>query len=86
MKGVWKPHRAKYTSGEEYWINNICVGSYRYYTRSKTDPVTYQVIIDLPSIKLATGEFQETQERARLRLERAVATWFRWLNEAPKGD
>lgn len=84
MQGKWVRNTGRYASGEFYKIGKIKVGSWFNPTVSKGQPQIYRAVCDLPGITLKEGTTDfATAEEAKARLERAVATWFRWLDEEP---
>ncbi len=81
-KGRWVPQTHQYCSGEDYVIGKIKVGSAFYNsTGSRAEPSKYSAAILLPGIK-QPAERYATLGQAKARLERAVAAWFGWLEEA----
>lgn len=82
-QGRWVPQTQQYSSGEDYFIGKVQVGSAFYNsTGSRAEPNKYSAAILLPGIK-QPAERYATLEQAKARLERAVAAWFGWLEEAP---
>lgn len=80
LKKEWKETRAKYGSGEELWIGKIKVGSWFNPVGSKGDPMRYRAVIDLPGITMKPETVDHPdREAAKTRVERAVDTWFKWL-------
>lgn len=82
-KGEWIQQTGQHMSGEGYRIGKVFVGS-AYYSAltSRDDPLRYRCRIDLPGMK-QPQEAYTTIDEAKARLERAVATWFRWVEEEP---
>ncbi|MDO6966965.1 hypothetical protein [Rhizobium alvei] len=81
-KFVWKRNTAQYSTGEILYIGKIAVGGWFNPTVSKGDPTLYRARIDLPSLTMsrATIDF-DNHEKARARVEAAVKTWFKWLEQ-----
>lgn len=85
MKKEWKPTSAKYGSGEELWIGKIKVGSWFNPSVPKGSDTVYRASVDLPSINMKKGTTDfPNRELAKARVERAVDTWFKWLEEEPE--
>ncbi|WP_065091482.1 hypothetical protein [Rhizobium leucaenae] len=82
MRGTWEKQTGKYQLGENYRIGKIIVGSAFYRSGSRDDPAKYAVEINLPGIKNPTDIYTNIDD-AKNRLERAVAVWFKWLEERP---
>lgn len=82
MQGVWKANTGKYTTGEVYWIGKINVGAWFNPVVSKGEPTKYRAMIELPGIKMKEGttDFNNAED-AKKRVEAAVATWFKWLEQ-----
>lgn len=79
-KIVWSPNTASYGSGEIATIGRVKVGSVFWHGSSRNNPLVWRAAINLPGITLKEGttDFADIEE-AKARLERAVATWFAWL-------
>ncbi len=80
MQGKWERQTGKHQSGENYRIGKVVVGAAFYSTTTRDDPLKYAVRLDLPGIKSPEDRYADI-EPAKTRLERAVSTWFRWLEE-----
>lgn len=80
LLGKWERQTHKYSDGENYRIGKIVVGSAFYSSTTRGDPAKYAVQIDLPGIRQPTDRYVNVED-AKARVERAVAVWFRWLDE-----
>lgn len=82
LKGIWIRNQAKYSSGENYRIGKIDVGAWFNPVVSKGESTVYRAQVNLPSMEMkeATIDFPDA-EQARKRVESAVATWFKWLEQ-----
>lgn len=80
MTGTWEKQTGNYQHGENYRVGKVVVGSAFYKSTTRDDPLKYAVQIYLPGIKNPDDRYMDI-EQAKARLERAVATWFRWLKE-----
>ena len=79
LKGKWERQTGQYQSGEDFKLGTVTVGAAFYSgTRGRDDPKKFAVRIYLPGIKQPEDHY-ETIERAKLRLERMVETWFGWV-------
>lgn len=77
----WEKQTGRHQLGEWLSVGKIVVGSAFYSgTKSRDDPRKYAVSITLPGIKNPEQHY-ETLDEAKARLERAVATWFKWAQE-----
>ncbi|QWY83183.1 hypothetical protein [Rhizobium phage RHph_X2_24] len=82
IQGKWKQNTGRFASGEIYVIGKIKVGSWFNPSVARGDPTICRAAIDLPGIALKAGTTDfSTPEQARERVERAVATWFSWLEQ-----
>lgn len=80
MKKTWKPARGKYAHGEELWIGKVPVASWFNPIGRKGEPTMYRAEIKLPGISLKSGrETADSKDEIKARIERAVDTWFTWL-------
>lgn len=78
----WKRTRARYGSGEELWIGKINVGSWFNPVVPKGSPSKFRAMLHLPGLEMKPETVDhDDAESARQRVERAVDTWFKWLNE-----
>lgn len=80
LHGKWERQAHKYSDGENYRVGKIVVGSAFYSSTTRGDPAKYAVQIELPGIRQPTDWYVNIED-AKARVERAVATWFRWLDE-----
>lgn len=81
MKGEWTPKTGRLENGENYRIGRIIVGEVSWSaTRSKDAPKKWGIHIALPCIKSPTDRYTNIDD-AKARVERAVRTWFSWLEE-----
>lgn len=79
--GKWERQTGAYQFGENYRIGKVIVGCAFYDgSASRNDPAKYAIELYLPSIKRPSDTYTNIED-AKARLERAVATWFRWLDE-----
>lgn len=84
MQGIWERNTAKHSSGETYRIGKIVVGKWFNAIVSKGQPSLYRAMLDLPGLTMKPDTIDHpTPEAARARVERAVATWFAWLEQQP---
>lgn len=83
MQIIWKkPDEGNYASGERAWIGKIKVGGYVWDREQGSDNV-YKCYLELPGIYMKPGSIRfATEAQARERIEKAIATWFKWLGEA----
>ncbi|MEZ2132495.1 MULTISPECIES: hypothetical protein [unclassified Sinorhizobium] len=82
LPGAWERQTGKHQLGENFRIGKVVVGAAFYSSTTRDDPLKYAVRVDLPGIKNPTDRYTNIED-AKARLERAVATWFRWLDERP---
>ncbi|MBD9542925.1 hypothetical protein IB276_26110 [Ensifer sp. ENS04] len=82
LPGQWERQTHQYSCGENYRIGKVIVGSAFYKSGPRDEPAKYALCINLPGIK-SPEQLYTNIEDAKARLERVVATWFRWINERP---
>lgn len=81
MKMEWVKTPGRYADGETLKVGLVSVARVYNPVRSRSEGKTYMVNMLLPGFKCGSFDAQyETIERAKLRAERAVKSWFEWVN------
>lgn len=81
-RGVWERQTGQYQWGESYRIGKVVVGRAQHVSGSRDEPPKFGAYYDLPGIKTPDDRYTNVED-AKARVERGVATWFKWLGEKP---
>lgn len=82
MKKEWVVPKRYRGAGEDLYIGKVLVGSWYCPLGAKGEVTKYRAQLNLPGLHMRDDsvDFPDA-EQAKARLERAVDTWFKWLEE-----